>query len=101
MTTLRPSSLSKLVPFTLLNNFSAAIIAKTLQLQGFSKEFYVNVEDNQRLNITFIPSPTSLDAYAFINGIEVVSMHANPYYTATENRWPVKVIGDLLTVTLL
>ena len=64
-------------------------------------EFYVNVEDNQRLNITFIPSPTSPDAYAFINGIEVVSMPSNPYYTAAENRWSVKLIGDLLTVTLL
>ena len=50
------------------------------------------------MNITFIPSPTSPDAYAFINGIEVVSMPSNPYYTAAENRWSVKLIGDLLTV---
>uniref|UniRef100_A0A6N2MET4 Malectin-like domain-containing protein n=1 Tax=Salix viminalis TaxID=40686 RepID=A0A6N2MET4_SALVM len=34
------------------------------------------------LNITFTPSPHVADAYAFINGIEIVSMPTNLYYTA-------------------
>jgi len=33
------------------------------------------------LSITFTPSPHVADAYAFINGIEIVSMPTNLYYT--------------------
>nr|POF06700.1 receptor-like protein kinase anxur1 [Quercus suber] len=66
-------------PFTLLRNFSAALTADALHLERFSKEFCVNVGDEKTLNITFTPRP---DSYAFINGIEVVSMPPNLYYTA-------------------
>ncbi|XP_065616686.1 receptor-like protein kinase FERONIA [Quercus suber] len=66
-------------PFTLLRNFSAALTAEALHLESFSKEFCVNVGDEKTLNITFTPRP---DSYAFINGIEVVSMPPNLYYTA-------------------
>ena len=69
----------KLGQFTLLRNFSAALTADALHQEGFSKEFCVNVGDEKALNITFTPSP---DSYAFINGIEVVSMPPNLYYTA-------------------
>ncbi|KAL4620293.1 hypothetical protein ACB092_06G143100 [Castanea dentata] len=68
-------------PFTLLRNFSAALTADALHFEGFSKEFCVNVGDDKTLNITFTPRP---DSYAFINGIEVVSMPPNLYYTAAE-----------------
>ena len=44
------------------------------------------------MNITFIPSPTSPDAYAFINGIEVVSMPSNLYYTAAEDTGGIPVL---------
>nr|XP_023873755.1 receptor-like protein kinase FERONIA [Quercus suber]XP_023908279.1 receptor-like protein kinase FERONIA [Quercus suber]POE84206.1 receptor-like protein kinase feronia [Quercus suber]POF16000.1 receptor-like protein kinase feronia [Quercus suber] len=67
--------------FNLLRNFSAALTADALHLESFSKEFCVNVGDEKTLNITFTPRP---DSYAFINGIEVVSMPPNLYYTAAE-----------------
>jgi serine/threonine protein kinase len=63
-------------PFTLLSNFNASLAAHSLGSDIFVKEFCVNLEEDQRLNITFTPSTnTSIDgAYAFINGIEIVSM---------------------------
>ncbi|KAL4352702.1 hypothetical protein GQ457_06G026940 [Hibiscus cannabinus] len=66
-------------PYTLLNNFSALLHA-----QGQAtlvKEFCLNVDESQRLNLTFIPSSDIADSYAFINGIEVVSMPTDLYYT--------------------
>ncbi|CAI0423729.1 unnamed protein product [Linum tenue] len=51
--------------FTLLNNFSAA--------QTASAEYSINV-DAGSLNVTFSPSTTSSRSFAFVNGIEVVSM---------------------------
>ena len=77
-------------PFTLLNNFSAALTAKALDSKSFSREFCVNVGSEKRFNITFTPSP---DSYAFINGIEVVSMPSDLNYTAAGSR-EVKFIGQ-------
>ncbi|CAN0857829.1 Receptor-like protein kinase FERONIA [Linum grandiflorum] len=69
----------KVGPFTLLNNFSAELHAGS-----FYMEFCLNVEPYQHLlNLTFAPSP---GAYAFINGIEVVSMPTNLYYTNADDR---------------
>ena len=59
-------------PFTLLSNFS--IGSKSLV-----KEFCVNVLQNQTLNTTFTPSINT--SYAFINGIEIVSMPTSLYYS--------------------
>uniref|UniRef100_U7E2A9 Uncharacterized protein n=1 Tax=Populus trichocarpa TaxID=3694 RepID=U7E2A9_POPTR len=54
---------------------------------GYAREFILNVEDEQKnLSITFTPSPHVADAYAFINGIEIVSMPTNLYYTAGDDR---------------
>ncbi|VVA19179.1 PREDICTED: receptor kinase [Prunus dulcis] len=39
----------------------------------------------QSLTITFTPSRAIPDAYAFVNGIEIVSMPTNLYYTASES----------------
>ncbi|XP_041002590.1 receptor-like protein kinase FERONIA [Juglans microcarpa x Juglans regia] len=66
--------------FTLLNNFSAFLTVSALGCAKLVNEYIVNVQTNQRLNITFIPLPNS---YAFINGIEVVSM---PDYLYTDRR---------------
>ncbi|KAB1211543.1 Receptor-like protein kinase FERONIA [Morella rubra] len=67
--------------FTLLRNFSASILATYLSSETFYKEFCVNVEQDQKLNLTFIPSPSaSNDFYAFINGIEIISMPRDLYY---------------------
>ncbi|KAL4620294.1 hypothetical protein ACB092_06G143200 [Castanea dentata] len=77
-------------PFTLLNNFSAALTAKAPDSKSFSREFCINVGSEKRFNITFTPSP---DSYAFINGIEVVSMPSDLNYTAAGTR-EVKFIGQ-------
>jgi serine/threonine protein kinase len=64
--------------FTLLSNFSAFLTVSSLNppVASFIKEFIIPVLHTQFLNITFIPSPNS---YAFINGIEIVSMPNNLY----------------------
>ena len=58
--------------FILLRNFSASInLADSLHEQSLVKEFCINVQENQKLNLSFIPfSTTSSNFYAFINGIE-------------------------------
>ena len=68
--------------FTLLRKFTTAVIlADSLQNQ-IVKEFYINVAANQKLNLTCIPfSTTLINFYAFINGIEIVSMSKNLYYS--------------------
>ncbi|KAJ0100567.1 hypothetical protein Patl1_21671 [Pistacia atlantica] len=71
--------------FTLLSNFSASITAAAIGQDAFFKEFCLNVEEGERLNITFTPSPDYQQAYAFVNGIEIVSMPTNLYYTGTDS----------------
>ncbi|KAG6720840.1 hypothetical protein I3842_03G082900 [Carya illinoinensis] len=68
--------------FTLLKNFSASLLATSLGKDTLSKEFCINVEKDQKLNLTFIPSDPSASSnfYAFINGIEIVSMPDDLYY---------------------
>ncbi|TKY65058.1 putative receptor protein kinase [Spatholobus suberectus] len=70
--------------YTLLKNFNASLNADADDDPGHRdtlfREYCINVlEDGERLNITFIPSTT--DSYAFINGIEIVSMPPYLYYT--------------------
>lgn len=60
-------------PYTLLKNFSASQTAQALNYDFIEKEYSVNVP-NQTLNITFIPSSRTSNSYAFVNGIEIVSM---------------------------
>ncbi|KAA8547900.1 hypothetical protein F0562_004329 [Nyssa sinensis] len=74
-------------PYTLLNNFSTLLTAQSREKEYFSREFCMNVdEDSQTLSLTFTPSTsTSNDAYAFINGIEMVSMPSYLYYTPPED----------------
>lgn len=73
-------------PYTLLSNFSASLTADSLDSDSIYKEFCLNVEENQRwLNITFTPSPSHPNAYSFINGIEIVSMPTNLYYSPSNS----------------
>ncbi|XP_057481355.1 receptor-like protein kinase FERONIA [Actinidia eriantha] len=69
--------------YTLLSNFSTSLAADALGLKSFVKEFCLNMGENQALTITFFPHPNSPSgsAYAFINGIEIVSMPTGLYYT--------------------
>ncbi|GFY83871.1 malectin/receptor-like protein kinase family protein [Actinidia rufa] len=60
-------------PYTLLKNFSAAQTTEALNYDSIVKEYSVNVPTTT-LNITFKPSSTTPNSYAFVNGIEVVSM---------------------------
>ncbi|CAN6708450.1 unnamed protein product [Malus baccata var. baccata] len=58
------------------------------------REFCLNIGEEQSLNITFSPSrEASLDAYAFINGIEIVSMPNNLYYTPAKSASGVGYVG--------
>ncbi|KAJ6860940.1 hypothetical protein NC651_037121 [Populus alba x Populus x berolinensis] len=55
----------------------------------FTKEFIITVWDNQKLELTFIPSPAS---FAFINGIEIVSMPDSFYARGDDN--PLTYVGN-------
>ncbi|KAK9290789.1 hypothetical protein L1049_008967 [Liquidambar formosana] len=59
--------------FTLLKNFSVAQTTEALNFAYIVKEYSVNV-DTGTLNITFGPSTSTPNSYAFVNGIEIVSM---------------------------
>ncbi|KAM3286413.1 hypothetical protein P3S67_025212 [Capsicum chacoense] len=104
--------------FALLSNFSAFFKdAGASTNSAFRKEFVINVNETQILKITFSPSPNS---YAFVNGIEIVSMPTdlylredsdgiilvgqnNRYYinnsTALENVYRLNVGGNLVPST--
>ena len=62
--------------YTLLHNFSAWLTAGFLNQTHFSKEYCVWVSSEQLLNLTFAPVA---GAFAFVNGIEVVSMPTDLY----------------------
>lgn len=59
--------------YTLLSNFSAAQTAEALNFDYLVKEYAINVNGGN-LNITFTPSTNYSNSFAFVNGIEVVSM---------------------------
>ncbi|GFZ18990.1 malectin/receptor-like protein kinase family protein [Actinidia rufa] len=86
--------------FTLLSNFSASLTAASLGQQTIAKEFCINVEGDRRVKITFTPSETPPNAYAFINGIEIVSIPTNLYYgndTALEMVYRLNVGGGSIS----
>ncbi|KAK6129151.1 hypothetical protein DH2020_037083 [Rehmannia glutinosa] len=68
-------------PFTLLSNFSASLTAYARGVSSISKEFCLNIQENEQFNVTFSPeSSQSLDTYAFINGIEIISVPSSVSY---------------------
>ncbi|KAI5648471.1 hypothetical protein M9H77_34476 [Catharanthus roseus] len=82
-------------PFTLLKNFSASLAADALGVKYLVKEFCLNIEDNKYLNITFYPSKFTKDRsiYAFVNGIEIISMPTGLYYTTDGDSGP-RIVGQ-------
>ncbi|CAL9134999.1 unnamed protein product, partial [Musa textilis] len=58
---------------TLLSNFSAYLTADSLNYAYLTREFSVNVSTGG-LNLTFTPSTVHPNAFAFVNGIEIVSI---------------------------
>ncbi|KAF6158720.1 hypothetical protein GIB67_040234 [Kingdonia uniflora] len=59
---------------TLLNNFSAPITAEALTQSYIVREFSVGPFSSDALKITFTPSAKHNGSYAFVNGIEIISM---------------------------
>ncbi|ONI28022.1 hypothetical protein PRUPE_1G117700 [Prunus persica] len=68
--------------FTLLHNFSASITAQALTQAYIMREFSLIPPQSGNLNITFIPSSPHDKSYAFVNGIEVISMPADMFKPA-------------------
>ncbi|XP_058187702.1 receptor-like protein kinase FERONIA isoform X2 [Rhododendron vialii] len=81
-------------PYTLLSNYSASLAVDALGLPSLVKEYCVNVDEDQPLIITFSPSRigNSDEVYAFVNGIEIISMPAALYHTHEGNP-AAKIIG--------
>ncbi|WVZ12960.1 hypothetical protein V8G54_017490 [Vigna mungo] len=75
---------------TLLHNFSASLNADYYNLAYFMKEFIVHVSGSV-LQLTFSPSYNASHAFAFVNGIEVVSMPLNLYTTGGDGVPPTLV----------
>jgi len=71
--------------FTLLSNFNGSLTADADGDPGDAifREYCFNIEEDQRLSIIFTPSVAN--AYAFINGIEILSMPPNLYYPPSDN----------------
>ncbi|KAI4331647.1 hypothetical protein MLD38_029813 [Melastoma candidum] len=59
--------------YTLLRNFSVAQTTEALNYAYVLKEYSVNVV-GETLNLTFSPSNNYANTFAFVNGIEIVSM---------------------------
>ncbi|KAI3500654.1 hypothetical protein L1887_36478 [Cichorium endivia] len=85
--------------YSLLTNFSATITASFLsqssgwKYASFVKEFIIYVENSQILNLTFTPLPNS---FAFINGIEIVSMPDNLYFKAKNFKYVGTTSGPVI-----
>ncbi|KAI6670414.1 hypothetical protein NL676_005299 [Syzygium grande] len=86
--------------YTLLRNFSASLLADYTHSPSFYKEFCLTVGDDRILNITFAPTPGNSDAYAFVNGIEVVSMPERLYYNSVvDSTEGIKLAGQATPYT--
>nr|GMD54025.1 receptor-like protein kinase FERONIA [Ipomoea batatas] len=77
--------------YVLLKNFSAFVTASASPSNDptVKKEFIVDVDDKRQLNLTFSPSP---NAYAFVNGIEIVSIPSDLYFRG--DNYPIKLVGQ-------
>ncbi|TKY50161.1 Receptor protein kinase FERONIA [Spatholobus suberectus] len=69
--------------FTLLNGFNSSLNADAENTETIFKEYVVYVDDGQRLILSFTPSQPN--SYAFINGIEVLSMPSDLYYPSAND----------------
>ncbi|RHN50239.1 putative non-specific serine/threonine protein kinase [Medicago truncatula] len=71
--------------FTLLKDFNASLNADVEGVVTILKEYVINVGDDQRLDLSFIPSSGNSNNYGFVNGIEVLSMPDYLYYTPPDD----------------
>ncbi|CAL0317335.1 unnamed protein product [Lupinus luteus] len=85
--------------FTLLKDFNASLFADAEGSDVIFKEYIINVNDVQWLNLTFTPNMSFPNSYAFVNGIEVVSMPFDLYYnSAYSNNEGFKYVGSSSTL---
>ncbi|KAF3444888.1 hypothetical protein FNV43_RR14581 [Rhamnella rubrinervis] len=86
----------KAANYTLLSNFIASLAADALGRQAIVKEFCLNIVSNNKskLIIAFTPVSSNPDSFAFINGVEVISMPTNLYYSEREEPGA-KLVGQL------
>ncbi|KAI9075438.1 hypothetical protein K1719_042595 [Acacia pycnantha] len=71
---------------TLLKDFNASVTADDAAKEIILREYCISICDpSEGLFITFTPSPSHPNAYAFVNGIEVASMPTFLYYTKPED----------------
>ncbi|PON33546.1 Mitogen-activated protein kinase kinase kinase [Parasponia andersonii] len=80
--------------YTLLRNFSTSLTADSLGSNDTVKEFCLTVE-NFSLNLTFTPVSSNPEAFAFVNGIEVVSMPVDLYYLEDRDLGGIKFVGEI------
>ncbi|KAK1286222.1 Receptor-like protein kinase FERONIA [Acorus calamus] len=87
-------------PLTLLSNFSALLAtqAKDYNRTFVVREFSINVTSNA-LNLTFAPAPAPKNAFAFVNGIEVVSM-LGIFNTSSNAFSQPSIVGTMDTLTV-
>ncbi|KEH21720.1 feronia receptor-like kinase [Medicago truncatula] len=81
---------------TLLKNFNPSLWLHHDE-NHIVKEYSIQIKPNEKLNITFIPNNTNQlsPSYAFINGIEVVSMPSFLYYTnLSDQDYRIKLPGS-------
>ncbi|KAJ6832082.1 putative receptor-like protein kinase FERONIA [Iris pallida] len=83
-------------PVTLLNNFSTYQTAQALKVDYFVLEYSVNVSA-PALDVTFVPSKDYPNSYAFINGIEILSI---PNIFGTNSGSPTIVNGRQTPYTI-
>ncbi|XP_057448066.1 receptor-like protein kinase FERONIA [Lotus japonicus] len=79
-------------PYTLVSNFNPSLAAKEVNSVYFTKDFFVYVRE-EKLNITFTPSPLISNAFAFINGIEIFSVPSSIYFQGSKSKVPVPYLG--------
>ncbi|XP_062106467.1 receptor-like protein kinase FERONIA [Humulus lupulus] len=85
--------------YTLLKNFSASLTADALNIDGIEKEYILTVEKSP-MKITFTPTSSQAGgAFAFINGIEIVSMPSALYYSNGRGLAIVGQEGRFFTLT--
>ncbi|XP_058736490.1 receptor-like protein kinase FERONIA [Vicia villosa] len=104
-----PTSYQNFEPSTSNANFSVKINNNLTLLENFNpslwlqddeekiiKEYCIQINPNEKLDITFIPNNTNQSNvyYAFVNGIEVVSMPSYLYYTnLSDTNYRSKFVG--------
>ncbi|XVE72353.1 hypothetical protein DITRI_Ditri11bG0032600 [Diplodiscus trichospermus] len=68
-----------------LHFLETSVLCFMLKARILVKEFCVRVEHGKNLNVTFTPSSAITGAYAFVSGIEIVSMPTGLYYSAAKD----------------